>query len=55
MARAPLPDFSDYHRFVLSRPELDGLLASPSTPEEVEALAAVASLNYPVFKGPATL
>jgi hypothetical protein len=35
LAGDPLPDVSDYYRFVLSRPELDGLLASPSTPEEV--------------------
>ncbi len=34
-----LPDIPDYYRFALSRPELDGLLASPKTPEEVEALA----------------
>ena len=40
LAGDPLPDVSDYYRFALSRPELDGLLASPSTPEEVEALAA---------------
>jgi len=39
-ARYPLPDIPDYYRFALSRPELDGILASPKTPEEVEALAA---------------
>jgi hypothetical protein len=38
-----LPDIPDDYRFALSRPELDGLLASPSTPEEVEALAAALS------------
>ncbi len=37
--RYPLPGIPDYYRFALSRPELDGLLASPKTPEEVEALA----------------
>lgn len=39
-ARCWLPAVPDYYRFVLSRPELDGILASPSTPEEVDALAA---------------
>jgi hypothetical protein len=34
-----LPAVPDYYRFALSRPELDGILASPSTPEEVGALA----------------
>ncbi|HEY2290140.1 MAG TPA: hypothetical protein VGM86_05495, partial [Thermoanaerobaculia bacterium] len=29
-----LPDIPDYYRFALSRPELDGILASPKTPEE---------------------
>lgn len=35
-----VPEVPDYYRFALSRPELDGILASPYTPEEVEALAA---------------
>lgn len=35
-----LPAVPDYYRFVLSRPQLDGILASPSTPGEVEELAA---------------
>jgi hypothetical protein len=34
------PRVTDYHRFALSRPELDGLLCSPTTPEEVASLAA---------------
>lgn len=34
-----LPAVPDYYRFALSRPELDGILASPYTPGEVEALA----------------
>jgi len=38
-----LPDVPDYYRFALSRPELDGILASPKTPAEVEALAAALS------------
>jgi hypothetical protein len=33
------PDITDYYRFALSRPELDGLLVSPGTPREVAALA----------------
>ena len=33
------PDVTDYYRFALSRPELDGLLVSPGTPGEVAALA----------------
>lgn len=33
------PKITDYYRFALTRPEIDGLLCSPSTPEEVEALA----------------
>jgi hypothetical protein len=41
--RCWLPDVPDYYRFALSRPELDGILASPKTPEEVEALAAALS------------
>ena len=31
---------TDYHRFALTRPELDGLLCSPSTPKEIAAPAA---------------
>lgn len=38
-----LPAVPDYYRFALSRPELDGILASPSTPEEVDALAVALS------------
>ncbi len=34
------PRVTDYHRFALTRPELDGLLCSPTTPEEVAGLAA---------------
>ena len=33
------PKVTDYYRFALTRPEIDGLLCSPSMPEEVEALA----------------
>jgi aryl-alcohol dehydrogenase-like predicted oxidoreductase len=32
------PDAVDYYRFVLSRPELDGVLCSPQSPEEVRGL-----------------
>jgi hypothetical protein len=34
-----LPDVCDYYRFVLSRPEIDGVLCSPLQPEEVRGLA----------------
>jgi len=34
------PKVTDYYRFALTRPEIDGLLCSPSTPQEVEALAS---------------
>ena len=33
------PEITDYYRFALTRPEIDGLLCSPATPQEVEALA----------------
>lgn len=36
----PLPTIQDGYRFALSRPELDGLLVSPRTPEELTALLA---------------
>ena len=32
------PGITDYYRFALTRPELDGLLCSPSTPKEVHGL-----------------
>jgi hypothetical protein len=32
------PDATDYYRFVLSRPEIDGVLCSPYSPEEVKGL-----------------
>lgn len=35
-----LPSVPDYYRFVLSRPQVDGLLISPSTPAELESLLA---------------
>ena len=35
-----LPHPSDYYRFVLTRPEIDGILCSPCTPKEVEELVA---------------
>jgi predicted aldo/keto reductase-like oxidoreductase len=34
------PNVTDYYRFALTRPEIDGLLCSPSTPQEVEALVS---------------
>lgn len=34
------PKLTDYYRFALTRPEIDGLLCSPALPAEVEALAA---------------
>jgi hypothetical protein len=40
------PEVTDYYRFALSRPELDGLLIAPATPDEVAALAET------VEKGP---
>jgi len=33
------PRFTDYHRFAMTRPEIDGLLCAPGTPEEVRELA----------------
>lgn len=33
------PEVTDYYRFALTRPEIDGLLCSPGTPKDVEALA----------------
>ncbi len=33
------PKITDYYRFALTRPELDGLLCAPETPEQVDALA----------------
>jgi hypothetical protein len=33
------PEITDYYRFALSRPEMDGLLIGPATPNEVNALA----------------
>lgn len=33
-----LPPLVDYYRFVLCRPEIDGLLAAPSSPAQLEAL-----------------
>lgn len=34
-----IPTPTDYYRFAVSRPEVDGLLCSPQTPAEVESLA----------------
>jgi hypothetical protein len=34
------PEITDYYRFALTRPEVDGLLCSPTTPREVKALAS---------------
>jgi hypothetical protein len=33
------PALTDYYRFVLARPEIDGLLCAPRTPAEVDGLA----------------
>jgi len=33
------PEITDYYRFALTRPEIDGLLCSPTTPPEVKALS----------------
>jgi hypothetical protein len=33
------PEITDYYRFALSRPELDGVLMAPGTPRELAALA----------------
>jgi hypothetical protein len=33
-----VPETTDYYRFVLSAPEIDGLLCSPLSPKEVRAL-----------------
>jgi hypothetical protein len=43
-----IPDVCDYYRFVVTRPELDGLLCSPMTPEEMHQLARA------LEKGPLT-
>jgi len=33
-----MPEVTDYYRFVLCRPEVDGLLCAPKTPKELEGL-----------------
>jgi hypothetical protein len=33
------PQTTDYYRFVLTRPEIDGILCSPQSPQEVRELA----------------
>ncbi|HTA71098.1 MAG TPA: hypothetical protein VK776_22585 [Bryobacteraceae bacterium] len=43
-----VPDICDYYRFVLTRPEIDGVLCSPMQPEEVQQLARA------LEKGPLT-
>lgn len=43
-----VPDVCDYYRFVLTRPEIDGVLCSPMQPEEVQQLARA------LEKGPLT-
>lgn len=35
-----LPEAGDYYRFVLTRPEIDGVLCAPQSPEEVRGLVA---------------
>jgi len=42
------PEVTDYYRFALSRPEIDGILMAPRTPAELGALAAA------LAKGPLT-
>ena len=42
------PEITDYYRFALSRPEIDGVLMAPGTPAELKALAAA------VAQGPLT-
>jgi hypothetical protein len=34
------PEKTDYYRFALSRPEIDGVLMAPGTPQELDGLAA---------------
>ena len=34
------PKQTDYYRFALTRPEVDGLLCSPATPDQIDQLAA---------------
>jgi hypothetical protein len=43
-----VPDVCDYYRFVLTRPEMDGVLCSPLQPEEMRQLARA------LDKGPLT-
>jgi len=33
-----IPEFTDYYKFALARPEIDGLLCSPTTPVQIEEL-----------------
>lgn len=33
------PSVSDYYRFALTPPQVDGLLCAPQTPDEIESLA----------------
>ena len=40
-----IPDVCDYYRFVLSRPEIDGILCSPLYPHEVKQLARTLELS----------
>jgi len=37
------PEITDYYRFALTRPEIEGLLCSPATPHELEQLTAALS------------
>jgi len=43
-----VPEVCDYYRFVLTRPEIDGILCSPLQPEEMRQLAQA------LAKGPLT-
>jgi hypothetical protein len=42
------PEITDHYRFVLSRPEIDGVLLAPKTPEELQGVAEA------LTKGPLT-
>ena len=44
-ANAWQPAVTDHYRFALTNPSIDGLLASPSNPEEVDALADALALG----------
>ena len=41
------PSHTDYYRFILTQPQIDGLLCAPSTPAEIAALAS--ALEQPLL------